>query len=769
MPKASEKSVLLFFVLAFSFAYRILLMHQTTFPPSADIGLHNSIIYSIISDGKTDFFSNLYQMGGGLSLTFPGYHIFIAFILCMTGLQDFLAHSLVVSSFSTITVACSFLITSKVWGASTGLIVAFLVAVSRFDLEMLLWGGFPNVATLMLVPLTFYLFLSNERFGIFPLLFSATFLSASIYLTHSLSAVVFLVVTFATLLLSFVFSRQLCISKRRVGTLALPLLFGAFLASPFLIDAVPAYLGANRGTIVGEVSDMRQALLSTRVLPLEIVVPLFVCVIFFFIFSREYKGKYLTFPALFLALWVLVPMFFTQGYIVGLYTDYNRFLYYVLLPIIMLIGMGIDHGGGFLARIAGICEAIRNISVEKGKSVSRGWLRLQRQLTPRNVYASSVVTFLLVTFLFVPVFMTPFQGVIVQNFYQVMTAPTFEAIQWTKENTDRDSVFVSDALYGWCLSGFAQRPTLSAVDPQYLTLVREVEPAKAAKLLLDTDFMIDNGLIQIREDGGYLGRHNPMFLAKLNWSYFPYPFFNFNNEDTIVKLAKGDKPRLFSLSQLPVQKMNVESTKGMASIRINRGNDLFNYTQILTVYKNVRFVNMTITLRTTAPDVSLNWIQFNLDTKGEIIRKDRTVGFFDEGAKVLGQLIFSENQPDKTGQELVYTLIGGQEVKIELWASAFSVSDSQRIYENPNTKAVFLDEVMYGNLATYADPIKHVPPSVDLSVNVFDYHKMVQEWGVSYVACRDFQVLPKFCGDPLFSLVFINDEVAIFKVRRSLT
>jgi len=48
-----------------------------------------------------------------------------------------------------------------VWGESASLIAAFLVAISRFDVEMLLWGGYPNVIMLMLIHLTFYLFLQK--------------------------------------------------------------------------------------------------------------------------------------------------------------------------------------------------------------------------------------------------------------------------------------------------------------------------------------------------------------------------------------------------------------------------------------------------------------------------------------------------------------------------------------------------------------------------------------------------------------------------------
>ena len=111
MFKTSNKYLLLFLILAFSFVYRILLMHWATYPSGADIGLHESIIHSITQSGNTNFLWNNYQMGGGLSLTFPGYHIFVSYIILITGMPDYLAHSLVVSFFSSFIVLCAYLIT----------------------------------------------------------------------------------------------------------------------------------------------------------------------------------------------------------------------------------------------------------------------------------------------------------------------------------------------------------------------------------------------------------------------------------------------------------------------------------------------------------------------------------------------------------------------------------------------------------------------------------------------------------------------------------
>jgi hypothetical protein len=771
MFKASNKYLLLFLVLVFSFIYRMLLMHWQTFPPGADIGLHDSIIHSITVSGNTNFLWNYYQMGGGISLTFPGYHIFVSYVMLMTGMPDYLAHSLVVSFFSSLIVLCAFLITRTVWGESASLIVAFLVAISRFDIEMLLWGGYPNVITLMLIPLIFYLFLQKEKFSLGPFLAVTGILSGAVFLTHSLSAVMFGSITVVTVVYGLIFSKRVGVPKTQLLVWLAPLFLGAIIVSPFLFEIVPAYLSASGDIFTSGMSAIRLALLSTRILPLELVLPLLAIFPLFFLFSKKYKGNFLTVPAFLLAMWIFIPTILTQGFLVGLYLDYNRFLYFVVLPVIILIALVIDHSSHFFSRIIDTYLSLTREKSPTKNNHNKIVSRLMPHLTRKNLYSVLILGGLLFSFLAVPIFLTPQQGATVSSFYQVMSEPGYEAIQWARQNTPVGSIFVSDAYYGWWLSGFAQRPTLSAVDPQYLTLTREFEPAKIAKSLLDTDYIIDNGLIQVREDGGYIGRHNPMFLAKLNWTYFPYPFFNFNNAETTVLLRKGNDSKFFDLTELRVTEMRFENNSVQASISVSKENDLLNYTQSITVYKGVRFVNMSIIIESTIEDVSIYGIRFNLQTKGELINRGQTIGFLEDGTKVLGQLIFAEKQPRVYvgGPELLYNLKGDPKEHIQILMGVFPVTDDPEVYQNPETTANYMNKILAENLnaSQGADFLKPSQEKEDLLLDTFDYQKAVKDWAISYVACRDSELIPKFANDPAFSLVFINDEVAIFMVKRS--
>ncbi len=472
MFKATKKHVLLLLIFAFSFIYRIILMLWQTFPPGADIGLHASVINSITQSGNTNFLTDYYQMGGGLSLTFPGYHIFAAGIILMTGMPDYLAQTIIVALFSSLIVLCAYLITRTVWSESAALIVAFLVAVSSFDIEMLMWGGYPNVITLLLIPVTFYLFLQRDRFSLTPFLLSTSILVGSIFLTHSLSAAVFVSITVGTVLCVMVSPKTFGTSRKNVLYWLLPLFGGAILVSPFLANAVPAYLSANSSFT--EVTEINQALLATRVVPLDIVLALFACLLPYFLLSKKYKGRFFSLPVFLLIMWLLVPLVLTQGFMFGLYVDYNRFLYFLILPVIILFAVMIDHASGYFAHAIDTYRVLTSQMQKTKKTVNKLRSRILTRITHRTVYSTFLLGFLLILLFVFPLFLTPWEGVTIQSFYQVMNNPGYQAVEWAKQNTPVGSVFVSDALYGWWLGGFAERPTLSAVSPQYLTVDQEL-------------------------------------------------------------------------------------------------------------------------------------------------------------------------------------------------------------------------------------------------------------------------------------------------------
>jgi hypothetical protein len=789
MVKDTNKHLILIFaIFIFAFLYRFLLMIYGTFPSGPDIGLHNSVIYSIINQGgNVDFLYNYYQMGGGLSLTFPGYHLFVAQIMLLSGMSEYLAHAILSSLFSSIIVCVSYLITRAVWRESAAMVVALLMAISRFDVEMLIWGGYPNVITLWLIPLTFYLYLQKNRFTKLPFYVSTSLLIGSIFLSHSLSSVVFVSILCSMIFFGLLFGQKIGTTRREMLSWLLPLISGALIVLPYLIQIIPAYL-TNTSSI-----EINQATASTRILPLDLIWPLFIAVGFYFILSKKHHKRYFTVPTVLLALWILVPTVFTQGYLIGLYTDFHRFLFFVLLPVIALISLFIDLGSGFLANVVNtyytltrqLTSTVKTTGQVTHKRLANLSNKLSKRITRPNLYTGFLLSFLLICFLFIPLFLPPNNGLEVQKFYQKMNTPLYQAVDWVKVNTPADATFVTDDSYGWWLAGFAQRSTWSAVDPQFLSLSREVPIAQTAANLLDTDYIFESSFklsgeilnIQVREDGGYLARHNPQIFACLNWTYSPYPFFNFNSNQTKILYEVNGVPQATTLDKLSVIDMHMENDTQHTTVFITRGNEYFTCTQFTTVYQGSKFVNITTLFEATAENVSLSWAQSFLDVNASPVgsEKPTTVGFFAESVKVFGQIIFNKNLPavssksyskEGTGVSLDYNLDGKQHAEIQMSLTTYSVTDdSDRVlYHDETAVNDFFKKQIDINLESENRDNLPLPAPfnyrVELKISAIDYIAITRYYEKNSNAAMKL----KFANDPLFNLVFINPEVAIFKV-----
>jgi hypothetical protein len=767
MLKISRKTLSLSTILAFAFVYRAFLIFREGYPPGADIGLHNSIINSITQSGNTNFLWNNYHMGGGVSLTFPGYHIFVSYITLLTGMPDFVAHGLVACIFSTLIVAVAFLITQRIWSISAAWVVAILVTFSRFDMEMLMWGGYPNIVTLMLIPLAFFFFLQKNRFSFQCFVVVASLLSAAIFLTHSLSTIIFAAVIFSTALIEMVFPKRLDVKRTQFFVWLLPLVLGAIIISPFIAEIAPLLLGANADPFAGATPNLSQALLTLQPLTLSYVLPLVISVFLIFLFSRKYRGRLLSVSALLIAMWILIPIVGTQGYLAGVYTDYTRFSYFVYLPVIIVLGLVIEYVSQFIVRIP-------DFVIIKLRSPSQTAIRIGKALSKLRPLFSRKIVYIVLTILFIvssvaslSFLSTPSQSIKIQSFYQVMNDPRYEAIQWAQNNTPTNAVFVTDAYYGWWFSGFAQRKTLSASDPQFLILSREFAPAENAKNLLDTDYMIDNGLIQVREDGGYIGRHNSLFLTRIDNAYRTYDLFNLNSSDNTITCSQGGHRQTFDLSELTVVDMFMENSSNLATITIIKGNKLFNFTETLTVYQGRRFANMTYTLNSDLADLHFENASLLIHTKwAKLVEEKNTIALLDdEVTNVMGQWIFTENQPAihstddpdlVTSLELQYGLGGNSHAQIQFFVGVFQIPNDVLVAKGGDQIQSFISN----NTRSYTTPISNT------TLDIFDYRSFLKDGQIDYVASRDAYATERFVKDPLFSLVYANSDVSIFKVNR---
>jgi hypothetical protein len=274
-----------------------------------------------------------------------------------------------------------------------------------------------------------------------------------------------------------------------------------------------------------------------------------------------------------------------------------------------------------------------------------------------------------------------------------------------------------------------------------------------------------------------MARHNPQILTNLNWTYLPYPFFNFNSEQTKILYDVNGVPRSVSLANLPVKNMYLENDTQHVTVTIVKGNECFTCAQSTTVYQGSKFVNITTTLEATAENVSLSWLQSTLDAYALQVgsEKSSTIGFLAENMNAFGQIIFNKNIPlvssktytqlGSTEVRLDYNLKGEKRAEIQMSLTTYSVTNDPKIYNDRETCNDFFDRQITLNL----EPEKR--GNLPLLTH-FNYQAELKINNINYVVVPNYyeeavkaEMKLKFANDPLFNLVFINNEVAIFEVK----
>ncbi|MCL2358590.1 hypothetical protein [Candidatus Bathycorpusculum sp.] len=739
MVDKRKSCLLLLIIAAVGFFYRFALMTMNGYPPGADIGLHESVINSILAP-KTTVFYNYYHMGGGLSATNPGYHIFASFLISMTGAPSYLIQAMVASLFSTLIILGAFMVVRLVWNEQAGFVVAVLITFSASDILMLSWGGYPNIVALALIPLLFHLFLQPAKLSQKNYLSTSALIVTALFLTHLYSAIIFLVIILFALLVSVVFSKSTNLTIKGSIYWLLPIFAGVVLSSPYLINIIPVYFGSE-AAITGNVSVMKQAVVETRTVPLQILGLAIIPIALFLVFSKKQNGKVFTLPSVLFASAVLIPLVATQSYLFGFFLDYERFVYFLALPVIVCLGL--------------IVMTASNMIIQR---LGKIWAHLVHT----KIHCVLVSVFLIVC-LFTPIFTLPHVGLAQSEYFQLMTPAKYEAIQWVQNNTAEGSVCVADAEFGWWLSGFAKRPTLSAVDPQFLILQREFEPARIASNLLEADYLVDNGLLQIKQTDPFANDNVHDIYAVLNNSVVKPLVFSLNDTQVSLLYRDSGQPKEMRMTTFTDAQTRVLNRGDSTSFIISRENQIFRVTEEITVFRGMRFAEIVFVFESQAT-VNFDWMRIPFQARGFPVQYANSIGIVDNTMHMVNQIVFPQNQlgndvmlqenPDF--YELVCSLGGQSRAEFRFFVGLCPYDTG---LDNP--QADVYNNLIENNTKTYLNTV------LDLPINCFDYKRAIEEWNISYIVLRDTQEVNRFLYDALFEMAFKNSEVTIFRVIKA--
>jgi hypothetical protein len=742
-----NKNVLLVLtIFIFAFVFRAAVLFHNAYPPSSDIGLHGSIINIILDEGELPLW-NPYHMGGEPLATPPGFHFFVSIMIMFTGMSVVVAELVTAALFSAFIVFPAYLVAKKMWKNDyAGLLAAFFAAISALSLEMISWGGYTNVVSIALMILFFYLFIKDLEQPRISHLLLGTLLVAGLTLTHTFTLSVFLPILalfFVLLIIGKIRKLENIKMLRSLRFLGVCGVLGALVVMPWILRVLSFYVDATAGLLLGGVASNKNLILDNRTLSPVILGLLVALIPAFFIFKSSRKRFFDTETFLLIA-WFIVPVVMTQAYIVGIYVDYSRFMYFIDFPGIVIIS-------------AALCYLFHFTTNAEDKHPKIRWLKHRKWAMP-TVFTVYMFIFIILS----PWSIIPNDAMDRANYYTTIQQPEATGIDWIQTNTAQNSVLIADHLYGWWLSGLAKRPTLSAASLEFLLYENEIEVAQNAQFMLDTDYFIDNGLIQVRENGPNLWRHNPG-LSIQTWSGKSYSMMYFQDNQTTLSsyYLDGYGNRVYqniTLADLKQTQFWMNTTKDEATVTVIREDDSIRVTRTLTAYQGVRFVELSFKVETKNDVVNVEQteVRFNT-TNGYMTSKDTFAAVYDQKQKVCGEVIFQGTKPtavstleDINQIRLLYSHTGNQTMNIDLLFGVFDAANLS--YPEEVTQTYY----------AYAESPKEVV--TDTPLFTWNYVDALEKFDVSYVVCRYQIGNSKFSCDPRFRLVFNAGDVSVFQV-----
>lgn len=755
--KTRNKEILLLLtIFCFSFLFRASIIFHNPYPPSSDIGLHGSIIKLILDEGTLPTW-NPYHMGGETLSTPPGFHYFVTILILFTGMPIILAQLITAAFFSSIIVFPAYLVSKKIWkNPNTGLIAAFFASISALSTEMISWGGYTNIVSLFLIISIFYLFLKENNKPNYTHIVTGTLFFSTLIITHTFSLSIFLpILTFYLVLLIAGKIRKLKEIKilNMLRFFAILSALGIVIVLPWVLRVFNFYFGASsEGALTGGL-DNRNLILANRSVEPEILTLIFVLIPAFFML-KGFRKRFSDSSSLFLLAWFLVPIILTQAYIFGIYTDYSRFMYFIDFPGIIIIS-------------AGLLYLLKYTTVALNRFSKIRWTKIKKVFP--------LLTFTLTMFIFIIASLWsifPHEGMKRANYYSTIQEEEGFTLEWINNNTSKDSILAADHLYGWWLGGIGGRVTLSAANLEFLIYSHELEVAKDTQLLLDTNYYIDNGLIQVREDAGFLV-NKTLDIGIDAWNGESFPIFSVKEEGIYFEYYQGENNETRTFSKMEIVGIpSMIRDENSITFLGQYEDDLFTVNRTLIIKSGIRFAELSYDIGIKDLNTNLYHLFFpiylgqgsmtipNYEFDSNITQpEDVTYSWFGfyYWDQVCGEVIFEEDIPgfieyiedEPRRVEVLFRYKNPRIINIKMQIGVF---DAENLTW-PELKKEYLRYLNAVHETTKEEPI-----------SVWDYSEMVKKYDVSYVVYRDKKGHLRFAADPKFRLILNSGNIAVFQV-----
>jgi hypothetical protein len=437
--------------------------------------------------------------------------------------------------------ATTFLLAKRIFRSdATGLAAALLSGTSPLFYETIGWGGYPNLLGYAILPITFYFILGTvEKAPRRNVILTGLFVTITVF-SHNLTAIVFLGILGLWLVL-------VLISKAfpNVSSLRIKPNFAAIFFSIVVLLSVLSFISLSTGG--PQYNFFNEAAFYKRRVSFDDLVwvlrnpvsgaLLILLSAISFVVLRVTRGKDAEPYILAMASWILAPILMTQTYLLGVAIDYKRVFFYAVQPT-LIMAMG---------PLALIGQLFKNM---KTVIPPFSFPKIARAAT--GVLPAALLIVLSLSSLVLEV-NTGLSHVGVVNDYYSNQDPygdkeKLEALDWIRNRTPSDAVFVAEEHFARWTEGYASRRVLMYTPVEYLFFEGEIERSIAAKTLLESRLELRSDLVRISEQEPY-GNFTPSISFKREGVYEDTVYIN--NVDSRVYLTNGTHVWFERLSDSP--------------------------------------------------------------------------------------------------------------------------------------------------------------------------------------------------------------------------
>jgi len=541
--RETARRAILILILGGAFALRFTGLTTYKTLPGWDPSSHISKALTVISDGhlKTDLF--WYP---------PGFHFLLATLFLLTGLTaldgtSLLIIKLLISTISALQIFVAYLVGRRGFGNdNAGVISALFITVSLRHMEMLGWGGYPNITGMLLMGLALYLLMRRQGQR-YELDIALTTIIAGLVATHSISTFIFVaIILFHLISASIILRRPL---KRESLTILFSLIIVFGFYSTFAKEHILFIWDLIRGwsphisttnpyvDIFGEIPSYLTPLgAASSLISLK---------------SRRERWR----EILLLISWLIIPFAFFQTNFIARFA--NRFSYFLVFPFAYFPALGLTQ----------ITEEISKIVRERELILP---FRSKQRIVPIAIclILSTWGTIHLVSDV-------PHRTLHYASYYLVCTPRDYDTSLFARTKTEATANILAAYPADPWISILTQRNTSSA----------DVE---------SVNFKIDNDLIEIQETDPYNVGRNPSLYLDIDGE--PYEALRIKDSDLSLEFHTQDsKHQSTDISQAPYQRVEWWRRSG-------------NSIGLRCTYRDEFYtLEKTVLLRTTSPLVELRY------------------------------------------------------------------------------------------------------------------------------------------------------------------